>query len=396
MSPNCPVVVLGSGITALGVVRALGAAGHKPYLACRPGDLAGRSRWVRGRWLDIPESDDPIALHARLERSGIGEAVLIGCSDLWVTAISRLPAESREHLHASVPSQHVLNLLVDKWLFAQTLIRLEVPHPATVFIEDRGDLADIDLGGTFLKPRHSQQFADLFQRKAFSYESLEEAHEAYDKIAEAGLEAVVQEYIPGSPTLHIFVDGFVDAAGTVSATLARQRLRMFPPDFGNSTLTVSVAPDTVADAIDSVTRLLRGIDYRGIFSAEFKLDQRDGRHKLLEVNARPWWYIGFAAHCGVDVAPMAYLDALGLPVAQAAGYTVGKRCVLLSQEIRAYLYLRRRGEIRFWPWLKSWLGSTPTVFAWSDPMPAATWLSVAMRRGINARRRAGEVSAEVV
>ena len=189
-------------------------------------------------------------------------------------------------------------------------------------------------------------------------------------IADVGLTAVLQEYIPGPPTEHIFVDGFVDAAGTVKAVLPRRRVRMFPPDFGNSTLMVSVSREEAAGAIDSVTRLLEGIGYRGIFSAEFKRDPRDGQYKILEVNSRPWWFIGFAAHCGVDVAPMAYRDALGLPVAASEGYAVGERCVLLPQEIRAFLYLRRRGEIRFWPWLRSWFGATATIFAWDDPLPA--------------------------
>jgi len=47
-----------------------------------------------------------------------------------------------------------------------------------------------------------------------------------------------------------------------------------------------------------------------VFSAEFKFDERDGLFKILEVNARPWWYVDFAARCGVDVCRMAYRDAL--------------------------------------------------------------------------------------
>ena len=54
--------------------------------------------------------------------------------------------------------------------------------------------------------------------------------------------------------------------------------------------------------------------YRGIFSAEFKRDPRDGLFKLLEVNARPWWFVDFAVRCGVDVCRMAYDDALGREV----------------------------------------------------------------------------------
>ena len=55
----------------------------------------------------------------------------------------------------------------------------------------------------------------------------------------------------------------------------------------------------------------QAVSYRGIFSAEFKCDDRDGFFKILEVNARPWWYVEAAACAGMDVCSMAYHDALG-------------------------------------------------------------------------------------
>ncbi len=94
---------------------------------------------------------------------------------------------------------------------------------------------------------------------------------------------------------------------------------MFPLDFGNSTCMVSVAADEVAPAVASVERLLAHVGYRGIFSAEFKYDERDGLFKILEVNARPWWYVEFTARCGVDVCTLAYRDALGEAVGAGDG-----------------------------------------------------------------------------
>ena len=115
------------------------------------------------------------------------------------------------------------------------------------------------------------------------------------------MSVVLQEYIPGSFTEHYFVDGYVDRAGQIKALFARRRLRIYPPDFGNSTAMVSVALARSAQAVDSVRRVLGAVGYHGIFSAEFKRDPRDGQFKLLEVNTRPWWFIDFAVRCGVDV-----------------------------------------------------------------------------------------------
>ena len=47
---------------------------------------------------------------------------------------------------------------------------------------------------------------------------------------------------------------------------------------------------------------------------EFKLDPRDGRYKLLDVNARTWGYHTLGAHAGVDFPYLLYRSATGHPV----------------------------------------------------------------------------------
>jgi D-aspartate ligase len=385
--PSVPAVVLGSGITALGVVRSLGRRGITPYLVCRAGDFAGRSRWRRSLRSEIAESAEPRPLATWLEQLDLERAVLVPCTDLWSTAVAGLPAGFSERFPSSMPSASILELLVDKALFARKLAELGVPHPRTIEIGSDGDLPAGDLDGYFLKPRNSQLFNQRYHTKAFSFRSRQEALERLGAIRGAGLEAVLQEYVPGEPTAHYFLDGFVDRSGRILAMFARQRLRMFPPDFGNSSLMVSVSLDEAAGAVESIERLLAGIGYRGIFSGEFKRDARSGEFKLLEVNSRPWWYIEFAAHCGVDVSVLAYRDALELPVEPVTSYRVGERCVLLPQEIRAFLHTRRKGSLSLGSWLRSWVGAVPTIFRWDDPLPAVALPSFLARR--QARRLGG-------
>lgn len=384
-----PPLVLGDGITALGVVRSLGRAGLEPMLACRTGDFAGRSRWVRGRALDLTESDDPASLVAGLRAAGVEHGVLIPCSDLWSQAVSHLPDEERDRFPTSMPSVDVVELLVDKGLFAETLARYDVPHPATLAVATVADLEGLDLDGFFLKPRDSQRFSRLFRKKAIRFADRGEAVEGLQKMADAGLTAVLQEYVPGPPTAHYFIDGFVDRTGVIRALFARRRIRMFPTDFGNSSMMVSVPLEEAAPAAESLERLFTGIGYRGTFSAEFKRDPRDGAFKLLEVNSRPWWYIGFAAHCGVDVSVMIYRDALGLPVDSVSGYKVGERCVLLPQDFRAYRASRHTDGLSFFSWVRSWIGATPSIFQRSDPLPALGLPLFAVRR----RRRPAPAAA---
>ncbi len=383
-----PAVVLGNGLTALAVVRSLGRGGIPLYLVSGRDDFAYRSRWARGRSLELEQPVDSESLARRLVQAGVPRAVLIPCTDVWSQVVSGLPEGATEHFSTSMPAADVIDLLVDKWLFAEALVRFGVPHPATWELTDVDDVLGHDPKSIFIKPRDSQRFSELFGRKGLRCEDENDARHAVRQVAEAGLTAVIQEYVPGLPSAHYFVDGFVDRHHRVCALFARRRIRMFPLDFGNSSLMVSIPVQDMSDATDGLLRLLHGVEFRGAFSAEFKLDAHDGVFKLLEVNSRPWWYIGFAEQCGVDVSRMICRDALELHVDEVTGYAVGERCVFLAQDIRAYRALRKQGELAFRPWLRSWLGANPSIFSVDDPLPAFALPINFMLRRARARRNA--------
>jgi len=135
---------------------------------------------------------------------------------------------------------------------------------------------------------------------------------------------------------------------------------------------VSVSRSEAGQAVADLTRLLGAAGYRGIFSAEFKKDERDGAFKILEINVRPWWFVEFTANCGVNVVEMAYRDALGYPVDEVKEYRVGKRFIYPYFDVsacRREASGRIRGLIRF---LWSLPGADQPVFRWADPLPAVT------------------------
>jgi D-aspartate ligase len=142
--------------------------------------------------------------------------------------------------------------------------------------------------------------------------------------------------------------------------------------------------------VESLDRLLTHLSYRGVFEAEFKYDARDGHFKLLEVTGRPWYFIGCAADCGVDLCAMAYRNALGLAVEPVHTYEPGRHCVAGSDRFACWALFRRR-QLSAWAWLRSWLGARQMLFAWDDPLPGVVriWLSlwIAARRKLGPPRR---------
>src|SRR5207248_7494276 len=177
-------------------------------------------------------------------------------------------------------------------------------------------LDEREFGGAFLKPMNSVEFARIYGLKGILFDSKVEAIQRMRGIA---FPILIQKFIGGPATAHYFIDGFVDRNGVISH-FARRRLRMHSRQVGCSTYMISVPPERVAPAVRSLDIMLSNLDYRGIFNAEFKYDEEDGQFKLIEVNARPWIFVEFAARAGVNVCLMAYRDAMGLPVAPVARY----------------------------------------------------------------------------
>jgi D-aspartate ligase len=369
---DLPIIVLGNGITALGTIRILGRDGLTAWVADPTDSLLQDSRWFRS----IPDAPAPLqpgGLSAWLENLPFPSAVLMPCSDHWVSEVAKLSPAIRQRFPASLGTAESIERLVDKGRFAQTLRETKTPHPWTTNVDTDADLAAVPkaiFGSAILKPRNSQCFHERFGVKALHVTSREDAAVQLRRLMAAGFPVILQEYIPGPATHHYFVDGFVDRHGVVRAVFVRQRLRMSPADFGNSSSMASVPTDRAREAIEAITAVLKHIAYRGIFSAEFKVDARDGNFKILEVNARPWWFIDFAARCGVDVCRMAYDDALERSVETVDQYKVGRALVFPYTDYFACVTMRARGELSAWEWMRSWLTSQQPVFQFSDPLPA--------------------------
>jgi predicted ATP-grasp superfamily ATP-dependent carboligase len=321
--------------------------------------------------VDVPDTE--VLAGRLLGELAFKRAVLIPCTDYWVRVVANLPENLQQRFPSSVPPSAVVDQLVDKRRFAGLLKAHAVPHPITLPLATESDLEKADLSKLaqgFLKPTNSQAFGAHFRKKAFSFSTREEALTRFRESSAAGFEVILQEYIPGPATEHFFLDGFIDREGTFRGRFARRRLRMYPPKFGNSTYLVSVPLDEMRDGVESLERLLTAVRYRGIFSAEFKRDPRNNQLKLLEINARPWWYVGFAVDCGINVVHMAYLDALGLPVPDAKKYSAGVHFVFTGYDGMACRELRADGKLGLLRWGWQWLTAKQALFVWYDPWPS--------------------------
>lgn len=391
-----PAIVLGHGLTVLGVIRGLGQAGIPSYCHGSLQPIVRRSRFYRplpGE--NLPQDEAEIS--ALLERSQIKSGVLIPCTDRWVRAVAALPEKLRGDFPCSSPDLQTADLFVDKLRFSELLTHESIPQPLTIPLKSVADLTAADLGRVqsgFLKPVDSQGFGTHFKKKAFTFSDIAEGQRLLNDALSAGFQMILQEYIPGPPTEHYFLDGFVGSDGKVASWFGRRRLRMYPLDFGNSTYLVSVALSELTPAMNSLERLLKTINYRGIFSAEYKRDPRDGQFRLLEINARAWWYIGFAIDSGVNVVEMAYRDVLNLPAQAPPAYRQGVHFVFCGYDAMACRQLLAAGQLSRWRWTWQWLTAKQALLVWYDPMPSLRAWADRIIKSIR-RRLGGQPAAAI-
>jgi predicted ATP-grasp superfamily ATP-dependent carboligase len=132
---------------------------------------------------------------------------------------------------------------------------------------------------------------------------------------------IVQECLPpGGEALGVAV--LMNFASEARASFVYRRLREYPISGGPSTLRESLWNPGLQERAEA---LLSRLGWVGVAMVEFKVDPRDGRPKLLEVNPRFWGSLHHAILCGMDFPFLLYRLAVEGDVARVPGYGIGIR-----------------------------------------------------------------------
>jgi predicted ATP-grasp superfamily ATP-dependent carboligase len=177
---------------------------------------------------------------------------------------------------------------------------------------------------------------------------------------------MIQERIPRNGT-GFGASFLMDEKGRVKASFVHKRLREYPVSGGASTLRESVRRD---DIRDMGRALLEALGWFGVAMVEFKLDPRDNKPKLMEVNPRFWGSLALAVVSGVNFPYLLYRLARGEDFAPVEDYQVGKRCRwMLPGDILHFIHSPRRGSLvpqffRLWD-----RNTAHDILSLRDPMP---------------------------
>ena len=131
----------------------------------------------------------------------------------------------------------------------------------------------------------------------------------------------MQEYIPNGGAYG--VAALFNLNSEPRAAFVYKRLREYPVSGGPSTLRESVKNDEIRDIAIS---LLKSLNWVGVAMVEFRIDARDGKAKLMEVNPRFWGSLQLAILSGMDFPYLLYKMAVDGDVEPVWDYETGIRC----------------------------------------------------------------------
>ncbi|MFD7479032.1 ATP-grasp domain-containing protein [Streptomyces sp. NPDC059837] len=186
-----------------------------------------------------------------------------------------------------------------------------------------------------------------------------------EELSRLTVPVLLQEYLADG-TDWLF-HGYCDTRSECLLAFTGRKLRAYPPRAGETALgRAESQPELEKQARD----LLRRIGYQGPVSMDYRLDARDGRFRLLDLNPRLGAIFRlFTTTNGLDVVRAMHLDLTGRPV--CAGSVVDQRVVVVeSNDVRTAWALLRNGELTPRELWTSWRTASETSwFARDDLLP---------------------------
>lgn len=386
-------VVMGASVNGLSFVRSLSRRGVPTLLLDSERLLGTYTRFGRTELLPpIDEAPDAwLELLSFLGSRVPTPAVLFATSDAYCGLLADQEGALSRYYRFVTLSREGMERVLDKRAQYSLAAAIGIPIPRTWFPsspeEAKRLAADLSYPA-ILKPYKAHVGRKkIARKKVVVAESAKVLADEYQRLAADGTEFMMQEVIPGEDTSLFGYLAFWDGEGRERAWLTKQKLRQSSA-FGDGSLQMTVDAPEVASLS---RRLLEALDYRGFVGVEFRLDPRDGAFRLMEINPRTVSGNQLAIQAGVDFPWLGYRYLTDPAGGAGDGSSFRRGVVYVNEEwdFRAYLALRKAGQLSFRDWFRSCLAAdAKALWAWDDPGPLFALLGRFARAALRPREAA--------
>jgi len=309
-------VVVGGEHPGLGIARSLGRRGIPVCIIDNQYSVSQfskhASRVVRVKDL----RDEKKTVENVLEvgrRYDLKDWVLFPTRDETVAAFSRYRDQLTDFFRVSTGNWDSVKWAWDKKNTYELAAQLAIPVPGTWNPRTKDELKELySRLPLAMKPAVKENFFYATGSKAWRAETPAELDEIFERASKQirPEEVLIQEIIPGDGRQQYSYCAFF-RDGQAHNTLVARRMRQHPREFGRAATYVETLD--LPEVEELAERFLKAIDYYGLVEVEFKQDPRDGKFKLLDVNARTWGFHSIGEPAGVDFPYLLFADQLGEP-----------------------------------------------------------------------------------
>lgn len=325
----------GSGGTALTIVRSLGRRDLKITVGARRNYIPSFfSKYCKERFIHTsPKKNETKYLKEMLQKvKETNYDVLFPLGTPEMQVISKHRDKFKPYVKIPLVDYDTLERANDKAETIKIAMENDIPCPKTYFIEDFSELREIKNTLEYpvvIKPRKSTG------SKGLCYVgSKDEFLSCYERVARNYRNPLIQEYIPqGGDTYGL--EALFNKNFEPRALFVHKRLREYPVTGGPSTLRESVDNPEIKKL---GVKLLKAFNWYGLAMVEFKMDPRDNKPKLMEINPRFWGSLPLAIASGVDFPFLLYKMAMNGDIRPVLDYKVGMKCRwLLFGDIKYFI-----------------------------------------------------------
>ncbi len=315
-------VIVGGDFHGLGIVRSLGRHGVPICIVDDEYSIGRFSRYttINVRAPNLRNERQTVDFLIGIARKhSLKGWVLFPTRDELVVAFARHKAELSEWFRVPTADWETTQWTWNKWKTYSRAEEIGIPIPKTWCPRSARDLDKIDapfpLG---VKPAVKEDFFYATGAKAWRANNRAELTDLFQRASRhsGANEILVQEIIPGDGHYQ-FSSCMFFKNGVPIGSMEAQRWRQHPPEFGRAATYVESIRLPEVEAL--TLKFLQAINYYGLAEVEYKLDPRDGKYKLLDVNARTWGFHCLGAPAGVDFSYLLFADQIGEPVEACRG-----------------------------------------------------------------------------
>ena len=231
-----------------------------------------------------------------------------------------------------IPDHSTLSLADNKRALLEFAKEISIPIPTTLHSGTPFSKIKNEIGLPFVvKPIQGSGAKGVYYVK-------NESDFAHAKSKIKNTQYLIQEYIKGPG---YGFSALLAENSKVIAQFTHKRIREYPVTGGISTFCESVKNEKMEKY---GLKLLKKLKWQGLAMVEFKLDEKDGIPKLMEINPRFWGSMPLAIKSGVDFPYLLYKAAIGSQVPRIKKYPIGVKLRFTSIDILSCIHLLKKNK----------------------------------------------------